>query len=237
MANGLPITDPNSGYDPENPFMDRDPRFAASIYYPGQSMKLAMWGYTADTVRFEHLGIMGLGGFKPRKWINEGLVDINNTEGTNKLFIRYAEVLLTYAEAKNEASGPDASVYAAIDQLRNRVGMTTLSAAMSGLTKDKMREVIRNERRIELAFEGLRFPDIQRWKIGPQVMVNTLGLDATFLKRNAYPGDHKGITADWYYVTKVIDTRSFNPSRDYLWPIPRKEINSNKKMVQNPYYD
>ncbi len=237
MANGLPITDPNSGYDPENPYMDRDPRFAASIYYPGAPIKMAFWGITSDTARFEHLGILGGSGFKPKKWINEGLVDINNTEGTNKLFIRYAEVLLTYAEAQNEASGPDASVYAAIDQLRNRVGMTTLTDAMPGLTKDQMRAIIRNERRIELAFEGLRFPDIQRWRIGEEVMVDALGLDPVYLKTYSYPGDHNGITDDWYYVTRVIDFRSFNPARDYLWPIPRREVNSNKNMVQNPGYN
>ncbi len=237
MKNGLPITDPNSGYDPENPFMDRDPRLYASLYYPGGPFHMAMWGMVEDTSRWEHMGMLGLGGFHCRKWINEDLVDINNTEGTNKLFIRYAEVLLTYAEAKNEVSGPDASVYDAIDQLRNRAGMTTLSSAMPGLSKDEMREVIRNERRIELAFEGLRLSDIRRWRIGEEAFVNTTGYDSQFLKTYSYPGDYNGTTEDWHYVVIEYDQRSFNPSRDYLWPIPISEINSNKNMVQNPGYD
>ncbi len=237
MKNGLPITDPDSGYDPENPYMNRDPRLAASIYYPGAPWRIEFWGRTDPEQRFEENWILGGSGFKPKKWVNDGkAMDRNNGEGTNKLFIRYAEVLLTYAEAKNEASGPDASVYDAIDQLRNRAGMTTLSDAMPGLSKEEMREVIRNERRIELVFEGHRINDIRRWKIGPEVMVDALGYDHTYLKNNSYPGDGMGTTEDWQYVTRVIDNRSFNPTRDYLWPIPQSEIEANPNIKQNPGY-
>ena len=234
MKNGLPITDPGSGYDPENPFMDRDPRFEASIFYPGCPFKMAMWGRDR---RMDENWLLGGSGFKPRKWINQNLADINNTEGTNKIFLRYAEVILTYAEAKNEASGPDASVYDAIDQLRNRVGMTTLTEAMPGLTKEEMREVIRNERRIELVFEGLRFPDIQRWKIGEEVMVDAYRLRPYITKR--FKLSRRLIREQQKTgsnATRVIDQRSFNPKKDYLWPIPLKEMNSNKNMIQNPGY-
>ncbi|MBL7970927.1 MAG: RagB/SusD family nutrient uptake outer membrane protein [Prolixibacteraceae bacterium] len=236
MANGLPITDPASGYDPENPYMNRDPRLAASIYYPGAPWTIVFWNKI--NLKFEDNWMMRYSGFKVKKWVNNGqAMDRSSGEGTNKLFIRYAEVLLTYAEAQNEASGPDASVYAAIDQLRTRCGMATLTAAMPSLTKEQMREVIRNERRVELVFEGLRFPDIQRWRIGEKVMVDAMGYDSKFLKDFSYPGDFNGTSDVWKYVPKVIDKRSFNPARDYLWPIPQNEMNSNVNMVQNPGYN
>jgi hypothetical protein len=233
MKNGFPITDTeNSGYDPANPHMNRDPRLGASIIVPGGPFKLAVWGVN-EYIPFPNW-VMAGSGFKPRKFVNETLTNTETGEGTNKYFIRYAEVLLTYAEAQNEASGPDPSVYAAIDELRERAGMATLTVAMPGLSQEKMREVIRNERRVELAFEGLRWPDIQRWKIGEEVIVDAMGYDHTSL--TTYPGDNNGTSAEWQYVTKVIDFRSFNPAKDYLWPIPQNEMNSNTNMVQNPGY-
>ncbi|SHE65616.1 Starch-binding associating with outer membrane [Mariniphaga anaerophila] len=235
MANGLPITNPESGYDPENPFINRDPRFAMSIYYPGGPFKYA----AMPNLKVFDFYMLGQTGFKCRKFVDEELEQSNlqRGQGENKIFMRYGEILLNYAEAQNEAVGPDATVYDAIDQLRNRVGMTTLSEAMPGLSKDEMREVIRNERLVELAFEGLRIFDIRRWKIGEEVMDDAIGLDNRFLKQNKYPGDGNGITATWYYVEKISDTRAFVPTRDYLWPIPQKEINANPNMTQNPGYN
>ena len=95
---------------------------------------------------------------------------------------------------------------------------------------------IRNERRVELAFEGLRWADIRRWKIGEEVMVDAKGLDNTKLKAGMYPGDGKGETKDWKYVTITVDQRQFNPKRDYLWPIPQYEMDANENMIQNPGY-
>lgn len=234
MDNGLPISDPNSGFDAENPYMNRDPRLSASLYYPGSLFKSAAMGVTQE-MRIPSWLLAG-SGFKPRKYVSETLTNVESGEGLNKYLIRYAEVLLNYAEAKNEADGPGPEVYDAIDQLRDRAGMTSLSAAMPGLSKEQMRNVIRNERRVELVFEGLRWADIRRWEIGPQVMVDALGYDADFLKEGAYPGDGMGTTEDWQYRTKIIDKRQFNPAKDYLWPIPQIEMNANKNMVQNPYY-
>lgn len=237
MDNGLPITDPSSGYDPDNPYMNRDPRLYASIYYPGAPWRVEFWGRTAPDNRFQENWILGGTGFKPKKWMNDGKqMDRWSGEGNNKIFLRYAEVLLTYAEAKNEASGPDASVYAAVDELRTRIGMTTLTDAMPGLSQAEMREVIRNERRVEFIYEGLRLNDIRRWKIGEEVMVDSEGYDHTYLKDQSYPGDGMGTTADWQYVRRIVDIRSFVAPRDYLWPIPQEEMDSNPNMTQNPGY-
>lgn len=235
MGNGLPITDPNSGYDPENPFMNRDPRLKMSIYYPGAHINMALWGWDRTFDNF----LASITGFKNRKLVDEEMPGsmIGADQGTNKMFIRYGDVLLMYAEAQNEASGPDASVYDAIDQLRNRVGMKTLSEAMPGLSKEGMREVIRNERAIELVFEGLRINDIRRWRIGEEVMGDAIGLDSNFFNEDEYPGDNNGTTENWKYVEKVADVREFVPTRDYLWPIPQNEMDANPNMVQNPGYN
>src|SRR5690606_7014771 len=121
--------------------------------------------------------------------------------------LRLADVLLMYAEAKNEASGPDASVYKAINDIRARVNMPALPA---GLSQDQMRTRIRQERRIELAFEGFRYLDIKRWKTAETIIPTIV--------------DPGGIT------------RSFDPSKHYLFPIPQGERDVNPELDQNPGY-
>jgi len=236
MKNGLPIDNARSGYDPRNPHMNRDPRLNAAIFYPGCRYLNFMIKTPDPAVSKDSILIptwlLNVSGFRAKKHF-DGTLTAATKEGRNKYFLRYAEVLLTYAEAENEANGP-ANAYGAIDQLRRRVAMTTLTQAMPSLSKEEMRKVVRNERRIELAFEGLRLPDIWRWRIGPEVMVNAHGYDNT--KLITYPGDGMGTSNFWKYESLVIDNRQFNPARDYLWPIPQSEINSNPNMVQNPGY-
>ncbi|MFT3947615.1 MAG: RagB/SusD family nutrient uptake outer membrane protein [Agriterribacter sp.] len=237
MKNGLPITDPQSGFDPENPYMSRDPRLKASIFYPGSKYINFIIGAPDPSVSTDSMTIpawlLNESGFRAKKNFDGTLMNVEK-EGHNKYFMRYGEILLTYAEAINEAQGPQ-HAYDAIDQLRRRAGMATLSEAMPGLTKEQMRNVIRNERRVELAFEGVRWADIRRWKIAEQVMIDALGYDNTKLK--TYPGDGLGTSPNWQYEPIIIDKRSFNTGRDYLWPIPQSEINANPNMVQNPGYN
>jgi len=237
MSNGLPITNSTSGYDPNNPFMMRDPRLKNSMWYPG-----APWTYTPWSISnqiFGNTAAYNVTGFKCRKFINEALTTANEVNGQamNKMFIRYAEVLLTYAEAQNEAVGPDATVYNAIDALRTRAGVQKISVAMPSLSQAQMRQEIRHERRIELAFEGFRWNDIQRWQIGAQAITTVHGLKGALLDNTKYPGDGNGTVAgSWQYQTIIADTRQFNPAKDYLWPIPQTELDANKNMIQNPNY-
>lgn len=179
--------------------------------------------------------LLNTSGYRSKKHLNGYMTDIKD-EGRNTYFMRYAEILLNFAEAKNETDGPVKAVYDAIDLLRDRIQMIRLSKAMPNLSKEEMRKVIRNERRIELAFEGMRWADIRRWKIGEEVMVNAIGLDNTLLKPGMYPGDGKGETKDWTYREIIIDQRQFNPHRDYLWPIPQNELDANENIQQNPGY-
>ncbi|HEY0272287.1 MAG TPA: RagB/SusD family nutrient uptake outer membrane protein, partial [Chitinophaga sp.] len=138
------------------------------------------------------------------------------------VFMRYAETLLDYAEAQNEASGPDQTVYAAIDSIRHRAGMPSLP---TGLSRDAMRERIRHERRIEMALEDTRFWDIRRWRIGTQVMKVANGMRIT-----------KNPDGTYHYAPFLVEDRIYKPAFD-LFPIPQTEMEKNKALVQNEGYN
>jgi hypothetical protein len=178
MANGKPITDPTSGYDPQNPYVGRDPRFYENILFNG-----APWGsrsietWQSEDGKSQGLDMMSgvafAGSYLIRKmWPIETQVGGSNQYVHFPIF-RMAEIWLNYAEAQNEAVGPDISVYDAVNQIRRRaknaagVAMPDLPA---GLTQVEMRNRIRNERAVELAFENGRWFDIMRWGIGKNIL-------------------------------------------------------------------
>ena len=223
MKNGLPITDPASGYDPRNPYINRDPRLKLSILYNGSLYK----GIQVSTyLGGKDAGDQSINGTKTGYYMAKFLSasatwNITPTTLVRRPWVifRYAEILLNYAEAQNEAVGPDATVYSAINQIRTRVGMPDLPV---GLTQDQMRQRIRNERRVELAFEEHRFYDVRRWKIGEQVF--------------AQPVTGMKITSDGtnlIYSRFTVETRVFS-EKNYLFPFPQSEINKTTKLVQNP---
>lgn len=234
MLNGKPITDPTSGYDPAHPFNNRDPRLAATIVYPGELYPYAnnQPNYydpiDASSPDYYSGNNNSKTGYLVKKFTSH-LSDYDNmwNTGLDMILIRYAEVLLNYAEAQNELVGPDPTVYAAINQVRERAGMPDVTP---GLSQDSMRQTIRHERRVEFAMEGLRWYDIQRWQIGPAVMpgpvygtrlgtVNPANGATTFTGNNV-----------------LVETRIFDPNKNYLWPIPQTEIDINKNLKQNPGY-
>jgi len=203
-TDGLSITQ-SPLYDPDSWLTNRDPRLALTIKRFGETAVNS----AGQTVVFSYNG-PSITGFNPVKYCNWDVlpIDYSTLSEQDWILIRYADVLLMYAEARNEASGPDASVYDAINQIRTRAGMPALP---EGLSKDQMRERIRNERRVELALEGLRWSDILRWK-----------------------------TAETYIPT-LIDgeggaQRRFDPAKHYLLPFPQSEIDVNDQLQQNPGY-
>ena len=225
MKNGLPISDPASGYNPNVPYVDRDPRFAASIIYNGSTFK----GTAVSTIVG---GKDGLGqsinatktGYYMRKFLSESASWNQTTNATVRrpwVIFRYGEILLNYAEAQNEAVGPDATVYDAVNQIRKRAGIANLP---TGLSKDQMRQKIRNERRVELAFEEHRFFDVRRWKTGE----TDLGKPVTGMRITT-----NGATN--VYEKFIVETRVFN-ERMYRYPVPQLEINNTTKLQQNPGY-
>ncbi len=238
--NGLPVKtlDAEGGgsipadpaFNPGRPFDHRDPRLKLSVLCPGDEYRLdAESRYQENWVPASWGNVTG---YRPKKGANSTLANTQN-DGCDKIIMRYGEVLLARAEAENELNGP-ANVYPLIDRLRERVGMITLSASLPNLTRETMRELIRNERRVELYHEGQRWFDIRRWKIAEKVMVDAVGLDVALMKWYSN-GD---VTDEWKYETIVIDRRSFNKDRDYLWPVPLTELNANPEMAndQNPNY-
>ncbi|MDH7460738.1 RagB/SusD family nutrient uptake outer membrane protein [Chitinophagaceae bacterium 26-R-25] len=239
MTNGKPITDASSGYDPNNPYVGRDPRFYATVLYNNSAYR----GATVET--FTPGGKdskdgndnwnTSKTGYYLKKFMNDAY-PLQNPWGNAGfqpwIYFRYAEVLLNYAEAANEAYGPDVvpagmtiSARAAVNQVRARasVNMPPLAA---GLTQAQMRDAVRYERRVELAFEEFRFYDVRRWQIA-DVTENKPALGITITKNGS----------TYSYASKVaLDGRHFE-KKHYWLPIPRAEIQaSNNKIKQNDGY-
>ncbi len=217
MANGLAITDVASGYDANDPFANRDPRLGASIIFPGEVID----GKTLDPWDNTSANRIGGGnstttGYWQKKFYDPAVP--SNADGTNTILIRYAEVLLNFAEATNEVSGSTAAVYDAVNSIRSRAGMPDLPA---GLSKEQMRDRILHERRVELAFEGDRFYTINRRKLAEVVM----------------PQDLKGAVDPTTGTNVTASTgRVFDSSKQYLWPVPQSVIDFSDQGVvtQNP---
>ena len=230
MANGLPITDPASGYNKNNPYKNREKRFYQSILYDG-----SMWQGEEIITR------VGVGspneidtssdsdvtntGYYTRKTIDESVNGADNLQMSNGManyiFFRYADVLLMYAEASLEAGDkPTAVEY--LDMVRTRGGnMPSIDDTYPlGITENQLREIIRRDRRIELAFEDKRWWDILRWKIcdGENgVMNKPIG----GMKIEDTNGD--GV---WEYNYHEVGKRTFLP-RMYYQPIPQYVIDKN----------
>jgi len=209
---GLPITE-SPLYDPLDPWSNRDPRFAMSFIVPFDEIG----GQVFDPVNNRDDKTATPTYVYFRKYIADMESQQRNLWSNWKIF-RYAETLLTYAEAQNEASGPDNSVYDAIDLIRTRVGMPALDRERYN-TQETLRQAIRNERRVELAAEQLRYYDILRWKIGEEVLGNQ-----TYTSMEVPPD----------LPLKILGDGDFDPSKHYVWPIPQDAIDRAKNLEQHP---
>lgn len=218
---GLPIT-LSPLYDPDMSFANRDPRLAQSIVYNGTEFR-------GNTILTDPgAGKWGVGsanatksGYYLRKTLDEKVQDVWKMEN-DQILIRYAEVLLTYAEAKIEANKVDQSVFDAINEVRGRESVQMAPVLNNGQSQPELRKIIRNERMVELAFEGHRFFDIRRWDIMDKVMPGIL-----------YGAQVTGIDGKQYNVE--IENRTYD-SHLKLLPIPQKERDVNDNLKQNPGY-
>ncbi len=233
MSNGKPITDATSGYDPQHPYLNREKRFYQSIVYDS-----SVWqGYVIYTriggnnqIDLGSTSDIGNTGYYARKTLDEsinGQTSLSTSPGiSNYTYYRYAEVLLNYAEAQNEAVGPDQTVYDAVNAVRAR---SSVPAVTPGLSQADMRTVLHRERRIELAFEDKRWYDIRRWDIttkGPAVLTNpTYGM--------LIQADASGHLT--YNPRAVVYNNSFSEYMNWL-PIPESVMEQNNKLVQNKGY-
>ncbi len=224
---GKPITDPTSGYNPQLPYANRDPRLAANVLYNDlawQGRKMEMWSGGKDYLT-GNVTYTATRYYCRKMWPEVYIRNVSGTALLNFVFFRYAEVLLNYAEAQNEAVGPDASVYAAINQIRARASVA-MPALPAGLTQDQMRERIRNERAVELAFEDFRWYDIMRWKAGAQIVAQPMyGMDVV-----------KNTNGTFTYTKVLLPANMQKVYLDYMhrYPIPRTEIYKSKGiLIQN----
>jgi len=198
---------------------NRDPRLAASVLFPGQTfVNRLLDPFTAGSVDQIGAAQSTQTGFWVKKYLDARDVSRNNSGTLNFMVIRYAEILLSYVEALVESGDwQHADVLIYLNKIRNRAGMPNVDATVYN-TQEKMRTLYRRERKVELAFEGTRLFDIRRWKIGEAVMT----------------GPAQGAINPATGKPVIVETRVFNPARDYLWPIPLTEINGNTAMKQNP---
>ncbi|WP_080905071.1 RagB/SusD family nutrient uptake outer membrane protein [Parabacteroides sp. Marseille-P3160] len=267
---GLAI-DKSPLYNPAKPWDNRDPRLAWTFALPSSGYSdwtkepgcifqgfqfethrdsIKCWNYHTNT-RVDNQDALNayasFSGINWRKYVNDkNYGDVNNCDN-NIIVIRYAEVLLIYAEAKIKAGQADASVYAALNKIRTRAGMP----AITETNPDELFYAIARERRHELSGEGQRLSDIRRWKIAEKVMNGFL----LGRMQKSYPSkapvidkwgtpdyEAAGIpiasdTNDPNTSMRTVDKRVFNPVRDYLWPIPYIERKTNPNLTQNPNYE
>ena len=226
MNDGKDINDPTSSFDPYNPYDNRDPRLKYSIIVLGDVLPNgAIYNSKPNSGTADGIGYSEnttATGFNVKKYLNVEDMAQPTNGGINIIYLRYAEVLLTYAEAKIEANQLDQSVLDAINMVRARPDVN-MPAITGTYTQAELRKIVRDERLSELAFEGLRYFDIRRWKIAETVM----------------PGIIYGMT--YVNASGALQTVSlpgfvkvFDKNRDYLWPIPQRERELNPNLTQNP---
>lgn len=239
MNNGKAITDPTSGYDTNNPYANRDNRFYATILYNGSAYRNStIETFTPggkDSKDGPDNWNTSKTGYYLRKFMNEAY-PLQNPWGNAGFqpwyYFRYAEILLNFAEAANEAYGADVvptgatlSARTAINLIRARTSVN-MPPIPAGLSKDQMRDAVRYERRVELAFEEHRFYDVRRWKIA----------DVTENKPAGGISITKSGTSFVYSPKVALEGRHFE-TKHYWLPIPRSEIQaSNNKIQQNAGY-
>lgn len=255
MANGMTKDEPGSGYDPEHPFKNRDPRMGMTVTYPGadyingngqeaiyNSLDKEVDGSSNANYYLgaDNCSKTGLTWAKYLAPMNQ-YSNIWNTK-CQPIVFRYAEVLLTYCEAANELNGPSAQIYSYLNKVRERAGMPDVDQAKYN-TKEKLRELIRRERAVEFAGEGLRRADILRWKDASGKMLAETVLNGTLERRvgtvnmdkNLAPGERATINVNASAADKKIEDRKFKTTNRYL-PIPQAAIEANQQLTQNDGY-
>jgi len=207
MTDGKSITE-SPLYNPATPYANRDPRLDLSVKLPGEVWKNPNNGTTWSG------SYNSFTGFLVEKYVDLSRAPFTTTTAVQTdqdyIHLRYADILLMYAEAQNEVGGPDASVYNAINLVRGRTGINMPAVDQAKYnTKEKLRDYIRHERRIEFAFEGQRYNDLKRWNIA----------HIELPKLQTPAGKPLVFTTD-----------------NYLLPFSQSELDNNPQLKQNPGY-
>lgn len=214
--NGVPSVNAASGYDDAAMWTGRDPRLEATVLYQGQPWGTMRVGSTIDVRPGMADNPTGNAnstptGYYMRKYIPASILASNHAGTAYRLWtiIRYAEIILNYAEALNEVQGPCQEVYDMLDMVRGRAGITGSVADRADLrSQDAMRNFIHKERTVEFAFEEHRPWDVRRWNCAVEAL--------------ARPIYGVNVAMDGTVTRKVAQTRVFEPHM-YLYPIPEAE--------------
>ncbi|MDR1121926.1 MAG: RagB/SusD family nutrient uptake outer membrane protein [Dysgonamonadaceae bacterium] len=232
MLDGKAISDPTSKYNysssSQSMYDNRDPRLNYTVLHNGSSwLNKTLETYAGGAHNPTSATQTTKTSYYMRKFMGSfEKVDNYADELHVWILFRYAEILLNFAEAQNEYAGASSEVYQAVIDLRKRAGIEAgndnLYGLKAGMTKDEMREIIRNERRIEMAFEEQRYWDIRRWRTAEEIFKQPLyGLSIA---------NSSGLLT---FSRTPVASISFDPKR-YLYPIPYAEVIKNRNMVQNP---
>ena len=235
-ANGYYPYTSDPAYDVHAPWKNRDPRLAATIFYPGSMLPnnkvYDPINNTLDKINGDKATYTG---YAFKKIFDKTDLEVRDNGGNDWKILRYAEVLLTYAEAANEAAGPSAEVINALNEIRARAHMPGVNETFAlnnwVLNQTTLRTFIRHERRIELAGEGHRYFDILRWKIGQQVLKGPIyTLDAS---QGLSDIDNTNGKTNKYPKTK-LEERYFNSDKFYVWPVPQSILDQARNLQQQP---
>ena len=229
FIDGTPFSYESKLFNPDNLGENRDPRLDYTIYYNGAAFRGVTYICHPDSTGSDRIssGQTTQTGLMMRKYFDEGFAGNLNSYGANLPIIRYAEVLLSYLEAKLEAG--EAITQQLLDETINKVrGRESVKMPPVTITNaDELRPILRNERRVELGMEGIRYWDLLRWEIAHEVLSgNIFGAP--------YPGSTRVSTLPdgtldkfgrWY-----VGNRNFRKDQDYKWPIPQGEQNINPNL-------
>ena len=237
MKNGKLITDPTSGYDPANPYLNRDPRFYYSIIYNQAPIFKSGSGTTLVPVNiYLDAAAGGLGtdmiqgynnktGYYSRKMCNDSTGTSVNIDRAYPV-IRYAEVILGYAEAQNELGNTETGV-TYLNMLRNRAGIDAGTngryGIAAGISQSDLRKLIQNEYTAELFQEGHFFYDSRRWKTAE--ITENQPIQAMYITKQ---------TNGTYTYLPIVSLPTGWATRSYFAPVPQAEINKSATLLQNP---
>jgi hypothetical protein len=206
-------------------FENRDPRMAMTIF---NKYSWYVSGLYVPTFEYSQTGYRSCKYYIAADWtINVSYID--------NIIIRYAEVLLNNLEARFELNGSvtDDELNTTLNLIRTRAKMPALTNNFVSSNGLDMRTEIRRERRIELAFEGLRYWDLLRWKMAETELPQAI-IGVKYFPAEQGQLDDPHLTSDGFVITQDAGKRHFNPERDYLWPIPTQELGLNPKLTPNP---
>jgi len=254
MVNGRPITDPLSGYDPQNPYANRDPRLSDIIIYHGMTYNNVVIstgidmpnadGEMLDNLNYQN-GLSTRTGYYLKKLLREDVIvdpSKNNTKYHLYPRIRYTEIFLAYAEAANDAWGPVAdptgvgfTAYDVIKAIRTRGGLGSVKDQNGNDIPDvyleeiksdkvKMAQLICNERRIELCFENKRFWDLRRWQMPLNESVKGMQIEKVDPDKEDSPIK---------YTVIDVEDRKYDNSYQMYGPIPKSEVLKWSNLKQN----